>query len=117
MTGELASIEERLWAILAPYRDRLEEGSVYGLVTLKRPGANSHQFFAGVRLATRHVALHLMPIYSDPTLLDGMSAALRKHLTGKTTFTFSAADEALFVELEGLTARSFVAYMEGSSTT
>ncbi|HEX6868307.1 MAG TPA: hypothetical protein VF119_05850 [Candidatus Limnocylindrales bacterium] len=117
MTGELEPIEARLWAILAPYRDRLEEGSVYGLVTLKRPGANSHQFFAGVRVAARHVAFHLMPVYADPSLLDGISPALRRHLTGKTTFTFSAADEALFVELEGLTERSFEAYMDGSSTT
>ena len=117
MTGELEAIEARLWAILAPYRDRLEEGSVYGLVTLKRPGANAHQFFAGVRVAAKHVAFHLMPIYPEPSLLDGISPALRKRLTGKTTFTFSSADEALFVELEDLTARSFEAYMEGSSAT
>ena len=117
MTGELEAIEARLWAILAPYRDRLEEGSVYGLATLKRPGANAHQFFAGVRVAAKHVAFHLMPVYADPSLLDGISAALRKRLTGKTTFTFSSADEALFVELEDLTARSFEAYMDERSAT
>lgn len=117
MTAESEAIEARLWAILAPYRDRLEEGSVYGLVMLKRPGANSHQFFAGVRVATRHVAFHLMPIYADPRLLDGISPGLRAHLTGKTTFTFSAVDEALFGELDGFTARCFEAYMDGSSTT
>ena len=117
MTGELEAIEARLWAILAPYRDRLEEGSVYGLATLKRPGANAHQFFAGVRVAAKHVAFHLMPVYADPSLLDGISAALRKRLTGKTTFTFSSADEALLVELEDLTARSFEAYMDERSAT
>jgi hypothetical protein len=114
MTGEFAAIEARLWAILAPYRDRLEEGSVYGLVMLKRPGATSHQFFAGVRVASRHVAFHLMPVYTDPSLLDGISPGLRAHLKGKTTFDFAIADEALFVELEGLTARCFDAYMAGS---
>ncbi len=56
MAGEFGALEARLWAVLAPYRDRLEEGSVYGLVTLKRPGANAHQFFAGVRVAAKHVS-------------------------------------------------------------
>ena len=111
MSAEFEAIEARLWSILAPYRDRLEEGSVYGLATLKRPGANSHQFFAGVRVAAKHVAFHLMPIYTDPALLDGISPALRAHLKGKTTFNFTVVDEALFAELEALTARCFEGYM------
>jgi hypothetical protein len=114
--GEFEAIERRLWAILGPYRDRLEEGSVYGLETLKRPGAKAHAFFAGVRVASKHVAFHLMPIYTDPALLDGISPALRARLKGKTTFDFVATDEALFSELDALVARSFDAYMAGSGT-
>jgi len=114
-TGEFEAIERRLWAILAPYRDRLEEGSVYGLVTLKRPGAKAHGFFAGVRVASKHVAFHLMPIYADPTLLEGLSPALRARLKGRTTFDFVSADEGVFSELEALVARSFEAYMTGSA--
>jgi hypothetical protein len=72
-----------------------------------------HDFFAGVRVAPKHVAFHLMPIYTDPALLDGLSPALRKHLKGKTTFDFTAVDEGLLAELEGLTARSFDAYVAG----
>ena len=113
MTGESEVIEARLWAILAPYRDELEQGSVYGLVTLKRPGANAHQFFAGVRVAAKHVSFHLMPLYADPSLLDGVSPDLRRHLKGKTTFNFTTVDETLFTELEALTARCFGAYMTG----
>ena len=113
MTGEFDAIEARLWAILEPYRDRLEAGSVYGLQTLKRAGAGQHDFFAGVRTAPRHVSFHLMPVYTDPSLLDHVSPGLRKHLKGKTTFNFTAVDEALFVELETLTARSFAAYLAG----
>lgn len=115
MAGGCGDLEARLWAILAPYRDRLEEGSVYGLVTLKQPGARAHDFFAGVRVAPKHVAFHLMPIYTDPALLDGLSPALRKHLKGKTTFDFTAIDEGLFTELDGLTARCFDAYMVGEA--
>jgi len=116
VTGEFEAIEARLWAILEPYRDRLEPGSVYGLVTLRRVGSKQHDFFAGVRVAPNHVAFHLMPVYTDPHLLDDVSPALRKRLKGKTTFDFVAADEALFSELEALVARSFDAYMAGSGT-
>jgi hypothetical protein len=112
-TAVFDAIEARLWAILEPYRGRLETGSVYGLVTLKRFGTKQHDFFAGVRVAPKHVAFHLMPVYSYPHLLDDVSPGLRKHLKGKTTFDFTTIDEALFVELEGLTARSFEAYAAG----
>jgi hypothetical protein len=108
--GEFEAIEARLWAILEPYRDRLVDGSVYGLVTLRWVGAKQHDFFAGVRVAPKHVAFHLMPVYTYPHLLDDVSPALRKRLKGKTTFDFSVLDETLIVELEALTARSFEAY-------
>ena len=113
MSGEFDAVEARLWAILAPYRDRLEDGSVYGLATLKRVGAKQHDFFAGVRVAPSHVSLHLMPVYTYPTLLDGVSAGLRKRLKGKTTFNFTVVDEALFAELDSLTARCYEAYASG----
>ena len=113
MTGEFQEIEARLWAILEPYRDRLEDGSVYGLVTLKWAGAKQHDFFAGVRVTPKHVAFHLMPVYTDPHLLDDVSRALCKHLKGKTTFDFAESDEVLFTELDALTARSFEAYIAG----
>ena len=57
-----------------------------------------------MRRAQHHVAFHLMPVYADPKLLDGVSAGLRKHLTGKTTFTFASVEPDLFAELDGLTA-------------
>jgi hypothetical protein len=113
MTGEFEAIEARLWAILEPYRTRLEPGSVYGLVTLRWVGAKQHDFFAGVRVAPGHVAFHLMPVYTDPRLLDDVTPALRKRMKGKTTFDFSVADETLFTELEGLTSRAFKVYIDG----
>ena len=99
--------------ILEPYRGRLEAGSIYGLETLKWIGTKQHDFFAGVRVAPKHVAFHLMPVYTDPHLLDDVSPALRKHLKGRTTFDFMAVDEALFAALADLTARSFEAYAVG----
>ena len=117
MTGEFEAIEARLWSILAPYRDRLEEGSVYGLVTLGWVGAKKHDFFAGVRQTPKHVAFHLMPVYTNPSLLDGVSPAMRGRMKGKTTFDFTTLDEPLFTELEGLTARSFDVYALGRART
>jgi hypothetical protein len=109
--GEFEALEARLWRILEPYRGRLVDGSVYGVRTLKLADATAHGFFAGVRTTPRHVSFHLMPIYSDASLLDEVSPALRGHVKGKTTFNFAAIDEELFAELETLTARSFEAYM------
>jgi hypothetical protein len=113
--GEFGALEARLWLILEPYRGRLEDGSVYGVYTLKRVGAGAHGFFAGVRVAANHVSFHLMPIYADPGLLVGISPALRRHLKGKTTFNFSEIDDELFAELETLTARCFDAYSDRES--
>jgi hypothetical protein len=109
--GEFGALEARLWLILEPYRGRLEDGSVYGVHTLKRVGAGAHGFFAGVRTTANHVSFHLMPIYADPNLLHGISPGLRRHLKGKTTFNFAVIDEELFAELEALTARCFEMYM------
>ena len=108
--GEFGALEARMWQILEPYRGRLEPASVYGVQTLKRPGAGAHGFFAGVRVAANHVSFHLMPIYADPGLLDGISPALRRHLNGRTTFTFTAIDEGVLAELATLTARCFETY-------
>jgi hypothetical protein len=107
---DFEAIEAHLWSILEPYRGRLEAGSIYGLATLKWVGTKQHDFFAGVRVAPNHVAFHLMPVYTDPHLLDDVSPGLRKHLKGKTTFNFTSVDEALFAELADLTERSFEAY-------
>ena len=103
-------IEARLWAILDPYRAWLVPGSVYGLPTLTRPGAKAQGYFAGVSVAEKHVSLHLMPIYHDPSLLDGISPSLRKRVSGKATLKFTALDEAVFAELETLVARCYEAY-------
>ena len=108
---DLEQVAVRLGEILDPYRDRLVPGSVYGMVTLARAGSKAHGFFAAVRVAEGHVAFHLMPIYHDPSLLDGLSPALRRHLKGKSTFNFSAVDEVLFAELAALVARSYEAYV------
>ena len=57
------------------------------------------------------MGFYLLPIHTYPALREGLSPALAKRLTGKSTFTFPALDEELATELEGLVARAFDVYM------
>jgi hypothetical protein len=107
---ELAALQVRLEAVLDPYRDRLELATIYNIPTLRRRGANAHQWFAFVKPATRHVGFFLLPVATWPELREGLSPELARHLTGKATFTFSAIDEGLLSELDTLVARAFARY-------
>ena len=108
--ADLAEVEARLRAILAPYEGRLEWATIYGNLALRRPGANAHQWFAFVKPASKHIGFYLLPVHEHPELREGLSPGLAKRLTGKATFTFSTVDEALFVELEALVARAYDVY-------
>jgi hypothetical protein len=57
------------------------------------------------------VGFYLLPVYTYPALREGLSPALAKRLTGKSTFTFPALDETEMVQLVALVARAFDAYM------
>jgi hypothetical protein len=67
----------------------------------KQPG-----WFGTVTTKKSYVAYHLLPLYADPALADGLSAALAKRRQGKTCFNFKALDAALFEELAALTRRA-----------
>lgn len=60
-------------------------------------------FFGAVQVRKSYVSYHLMPIYEQPALLDGISDDLRKKMQGKSCFNFSTEDPALFKELDALT--------------
>ena len=115
--ARLAAVEERLRAILEPYRDRLEEGQIYGVTILRRPGARAHDWFAGVQLADGYVKFNFLPMHAHPALLAGMSPALGKHKTGASVFKFTEFDESLFRELEGLVARAFDLYVAAGAAS
>ncbi len=108
---DLAAVEARLRRVLEPYEGRLEWGTIYGNRALRRPGANAHHWFAFVKPASRHVGFFLLPVNTWPDLVDSLSPALRRRLTGKATFNFATADEAEMAELEALVARAYDRYM------
>ena len=62
-------------------------------------------WFGTVTVKKSYVAYHLMPLYADPALADGLSDALAKRRQGKTCFNFKRSDAALFAELAALTRR------------
>ena len=110
--ADLAAVEVRLKAILEPYGARLETATIYGIPTLRRPGAKAHDWFAFVKPASKHVGFYLLPMHTHPELRDGLSPALAKRLTGKSVFTFRSIDESELAELDALVARAYDRYME-----
>ena len=111
----LAAVEARLRAILEPYRDRLDEGTIYGIATLRRPGAKAHDWFAGVQMANGYVKLNFLPMHEHPELLDGVSPALRMCKTGASVFRFTDLRDELAAEVEALVARAYPIYVGEAS--
>lgn len=58
--------------------------------------------FGGVEIKKNYVSAHLIPVYADPKLLDGISPELKKRMQGKSCFNFKKVDEPLLAELERL---------------
>ena len=108
---DAAHLEAALRAILVPYQDALEAGEIYGIHVLHRPGARGHDWFAGVRPGKGTAKLMLLPVKTYPELLEDISPALRKRLSGDALFTLKPGDEALLPELGQVVARAFDAYV------
>jgi hypothetical protein len=104
----------QLRAIMAPYTrqldctiDRDDELSLDTQHMLKN---KKPLWFGGVQVKKRYVSYHLMPVYVNPALLDGISPDLKKRMQGKSCFNFASPDEALFNELAALTEAGFQDY-------
>jgi hypothetical protein len=69
-------------------------------------------FFGAVQLKKNYVSYHLMPIYLAPELLDGISAALRARMQGKSCFNFKTVEPELLAELATLTATGLAYYQQ-----
>ena len=67
-------------------------------------------FFGAVQIKKSSVSFHLMPVYTNPELLDGLSPAMKSRMQGKSCFNFSAVDKVLFKELASLTKICFASY-------
>ena len=104
-------LHAELRALLVPYEDVLEPAEIYGIEVLHRPGARSHDWFAGVRPGKGTAKLMLLPMKWHPELLEGISPALRKRVSGDALFTLKPGDDELLPELAQVVAAAFDAYV------
>ena len=65
---------------------------------------------AWVQIGKAYVSYHLMGVYENARLRDGMSKELKARMQGKTCFNFKSHDEAIFKELEELTAQAIAGF-------
>ena len=107
---DLEAIETRIWSLLEPYRGELEDATIYGMPSLRWPGAKAHDYFAAVKPAKNHVSLFLLVADTYPEALDGTPTALLKRRSGKATFNFPTLDDEMTADLEALLARLYERY-------
>ena len=72
---------------------------------------------AWVQIGKAYVSYHLMGVYGNPKLLEGISEELAARMQGKSCFNFKKVDEKLFVELEDLTVKSFTGFARAGFVT
>ncbi|HEY1111802.1 MAG TPA: hypothetical protein VGE76_24315 [Opitutaceae bacterium] len=110
----LAPVFTELRKIMAPYGAKLEikrdaPGDFY--VDTRHLGANKTPiFFGAVQEKAKFVSYHLMPVYSHPELLEGISPEVKARMQGKSCFNFNEVATALMKQLAALTKRSFERY-------
>lgn len=116
MNKEFAEIFRSLRTVFSPYRDKLVvvtdiEGKLYldtnHIMKNKKP-----LFFGSVEIKKNYVSFHLMPVYVNPDLLQGISESLRRRMQGKSCFNFKKnIDTDLLQELASLTKAGFDYYV------
>ena len=110
--ADLELVEARLWSILEPYRGELESATIYGMPSIRWPGAKAHDYFAAVRPGKSYVSLYLVVADTYPEALEGTPATLLKRRSGKAAFTFSQIDDEMARDLAALLARLYARYRE-----
>jgi hypothetical protein len=101
----------RLRGILKPYAPKMyvsaDSDIWYGLDLAPEAERVPATWFGAVRLGKAYVSYYLMPVYTDPRLLNDVSPELKRRMQGKSCFNFTRVDEGLFAELTSLTRRGY----------
>lgn len=113
---DLNAVFTELRSIMAPYAARLEpkkDDAAELYIDTKFIQKNKKPlFFGAVQIKKSFVSFHLMPVYTNPELLEGLSPALKSRMQGKSCFNFAEVDKPLFKELASLTKAGFASYAE-----
>jgi hypothetical protein len=115
--ADLDAVEARIWELLEPYRDELEDATIYGMPSLRWPGSGAHDYFAAVKRSAQKVSLYAIAVDTWPEALAGSSEEFRKRRTGKATFSFPSLDDDLAAELESFRVRLYRPYREHHART
>ncbi len=107
---QLDDVEARIWSLFEPYRSELEAATIYGMPSLRWPGAKAHDYFAAVRAGKSYVSLYLLVADTYPGALGGTSDELLKRRSGKATFNFPRLDDEMAADLAALLARLYDRY-------
>jgi hypothetical protein len=123
MDNEFDIVFTRLKEILqkysGPFTVKPDTNSKYGLyaaigpATLKIWGGKMKKPampVAWTEIGKAYVSYHLMGLYGNTKLSEGMSKELKARMQGKTCFNFKKVDEKVFKELDSLTVRSIDAF-------
>jgi len=109
-----ADVFTRLRSLMDPYARALERvvdrDDEFSVNTTHVMANGRPLWFGGVQVKKRYVSYHLMPVYVNPALLEGISPELKRRMQGKSCFHFTKADPALLAELEALTQACFDDY-------
>ena len=108
--ADLDAVQQRLEALLDPYRGKLEAFEIYGVPMLRRPGAKAHDWFAGVNRGNGVVRFSFLPMYEHPELLEGLPPSVLKRKKGASLFAFTAVDDDTIAGLEALLVRGLDVY-------
>ena len=107
--AELRPVIERHSSALAIVRD---EPGDFQVETTKSGPSGTRMWFGAVQTRESHVSVHVMPVYSHPEVMEGVSDALRERMEGKSCFNFtpSSATPELLEELSQLVDRGLERY-------
>ena len=108
--SDLEAVEARIWSLLEPYRGDLESATIYGMPSLRWPGAKAHDYFAAVKAGKKFISLYLLVADAYPDALAGTPDALLRRRTGKAAFTFPRLDDEMTRDLEDLLTRLYERY-------
>ena len=113
---DLNSVFVELRSIMAPFAAKLDtkkdDASELYVDTKYIQKNKKALFFGAVQIKKSFVSFYLMPVYTNPELLDGLSPGLKSRMQGKSCFNFVTVDRALFEELASLTKACFASYEE-----
>ena len=115
--ADLQAVEVRIWTLLEPYRGELESATIYGLPSLRWPGAKAHDYFAAVKPGKNFVSLYLLVADTYPEAMQEAPATLLKRRSGKAAFNFPQLEDDIARDLGALLDRLYERYRADHMST